>query len=245
MSLPLGFQPLSGRLSAAALSLLLAGGLLLAPTRAPAAQAEQESGVSVVGEGLVTARPDIARITVGVERFEPSLAPALEHAAAAMDAVIARLVQLGVSRDDIQTVRFSVSPVYDTRGDAPSLRGYRVSNALEATLRDIDRVGTVIDDVVAAGATRVEGVSFETSRLAELKAQAREQAMVNARTKAEQLAQLAGARLGSVIRIQESDAGGPAPVRTMAAPEAGAASTPIEAGQLQIRTVVSVTWQLE
>jgi uncharacterized protein YggE len=162
-----------------------------------------------------------------------------------MNAVIDRLVQAGVRRDEIQTVRFSIEPVYD-RGDRPVLRGYRVSNAVRATIRDLGRVGAIIDQAVAAGATRVDGVAFDTSRQAELKDRARELAMANARAKAEQLARLAGTSLGPVIRIEESDTGGVEPVRADAAAPAAAPPppTPIEGGQLEIRTSVRVVWAL-
>ena len=211
---------------------------------APAARAQQEVGLSVVGEGRVVAEPDLARVVIGVERQEQSLEAALAAAAGAMNAVVDRLMQLGVRREEIQTIRFAVEPVYD-RGDRPVLRGYRVSNAVSATIRDLGRVGPVIDQAVAAGATTVEGVSFGTSRLAELKDRARELAVANARAKAEQLARLAGTSLGPVIRIEESDTGGPETVRADAAPAAAPAPpTPIEGGQLEIRTSVRVVWAI-
>jgi uncharacterized protein len=214
-----------------------------APARVAFGQAGQESGISVVGEGRVLTPPDLARVVIGVERFDPSLGQAMASAANDMGAVINRLVQLGVSREGIQTIRFAVSPVYENRGDSPGLRGYRVSNAVGATIRSVARVGPIIDAATAAGATRIEGVSFDSSRLAELKDQARELAMSHARAKAEQLARLAGASLGPVISIQESDTGG-APVARAAvtAAPAGVAPTPIEPGELQVSTVVRVTW---
>jgi uncharacterized protein YggE len=223
--------------------LILAGTLSFVAT--PVAHAEQETGLSVVGEGRVITSPDLARVVFGVERFEPSLARALEDASHAMEAVIERLVALGVNRDDVKTIRFSVSPIYDGRGENPALRGYRVTNAVSATIRGLDRVGGIIDEAVGAGATRVEGVAFDTSRLPELKDEAREQAMANARGKADQLARLAGVTLGRPILIEESDPSGAPPVRQTAAPAAPAPeATPIEGGQLEIRTVVRVVWQI-
>jgi uncharacterized protein YggE len=211
----------------------------------PVAHAQQETGLSVIGEGRVITSPDLARVVLGVERFDASLARALADASSAMENVIDRLVQLGVSRDDIKTIRFSVSPVYDGRGESPALRGYRVSNSVSATIRGLDRVGVVIDESVAVGATRVEGIAFDTSRLPQLKDEAREQAMANARAKADQLAGLGGVTLGRPILIEESDPTGAPPVRQTAAPTTAAPeATPIEGGQLEIRTVVKVVWQI-
>jgi uncharacterized protein YggE len=227
-------------LGSALLTLVAASPVLAAPL----AQAGQQTGISVVGEGRVTVSPDVARVIFGVETTNPSLSQAMSEASASMNRVLDRLVELGVSRDDIQTVNFSVSPVYEGRGEGQVLRGYRVSNAASATPRDFSQIGTIIDEVVAAGATRVQSLSFDSSRRAQLHDQAREEAMRNARAKATQLASLAGVSLGPVISIQESDLGVPAPVR--AAPMAAAAeATPIEGGQLEIRTTVQVTWGIQ
>lgn len=225
-----------------------AGPLVLAPVgptaARPAHAQERPVGVSVVGEGRVVAAPDVARAVFGVERIEPSLGQALASASARMNQVIDRLVQLGIARDDIQTIRFSVEPLYDGRGESIVLRGFRVSNAVAATIRAVGSVGTIIDEAVAAGATRVEGVSFQTSRLGELKDQARVLAMANARAKAEQLAGLAGVPLGRVLSIEESDASGGPIERVAVTAAAPDRATPVEPGQLEIRTVVRVVWAL-
>ena len=224
------------------LGVLALGIAALLALSGPAATAQTDSGggISVVGEGQVLATPDLARVTFGVEQVDPSLSQAMATARSSMEAVLSRLEQLGVSREDIQTVGFSVSPVYDNRGEAAVLRGYRVSNVVRVTLRDFNQVGNIIDQVVAAGATRVQGISFDTSRDTELHDQARDLAVADARRKAEQLARAAGVSLGNVIAIDASGAGGVTPVREMAVAQTSA--TPIEGGQLEIRTTVRVTW---
>jgi uncharacterized protein YggE len=94
------------------------------------------------------------------------------------------------------------------------------------------------------GANRVQGIAFETSRLSELKAQARELAVANARAKAEQLARLTGVNLGRPQLIEESDpVGGPA-VRATALAAPSADTTPIATGQLEVRTTVHVVWEV-
>ena len=140
-------------------------------------------------------------------------------------------------------MRFSVSPIYEGRGEPQQLRGYRVNNAVGTTLRDLSQVGTIIDEVVLAGATRVESLGFDTSRRAQLQDEARQEAMRNARAKATQLASLAGVSLGQVVSIQESDTGA-IPVRTTMA-AAPAEATPIEGGQLEVQTTVRVTWAIQ
>jgi uncharacterized protein YggE len=106
----------------------------------------------------------------------------------------------------------------------------------------------LIDDVVSAGATRIYGIRFEASNMDDLKSQARDQAMQNARAKAEQLARDSGVALGRPISIEESDAG-VTPVRAQpaAAPAtfAQAPTTPIQAGELQVQTQVRVIWAIQ
>ena len=107
--------------------------------------------------------------------------------------------------------------------------------------------GALLDDVVGAGATRVVGISFEADDMSSLKEQARDQAMQNARAKADQLAREAGVSLGRPLTIEESDVGGVMPVQ--AAPRAAAAPaaappTPIQPGELQVRTTLRVVWAI-
>jgi uncharacterized protein YggE len=127
------------------------------------------------------------------------------------------------------------------------LRGYNVQNMVEVRSTNVGGLGALLDDAVSSGATRVFGISFEASDIESLKNQARDQAMANARAKAEQLARDAGVSLGKPITIQESDTGGVTPQQALA-PRAAAApapTTPIQPGQLQISTAVRVIWAIQ
>jgi uncharacterized protein YggE len=209
----------------------------------------QQTGISVVGSGIVLAPPDSARVTLGVEVFDPSLAAAQADASRRMDAVIARLKAAGIADADIRTSSYNVNPQYDSRdGNQSVLRGYRVQNLVDVKTSSIGGLGPLLDDIVAAGATRVYGIRFEADNLEALKSQAREQAMQNARAKAEQLARASGVGLGRPLFIEESDTGGVTPVRAEAAPAALAApapSTPIQSGELQVQTTVRVLWAIQ
>ena len=209
-----------------------------------------DSGISVVGSGIVLAQPNIARITLGVEVFDASLTNAQANAARSMDAVIAKLKSHGIADDDIRTTSYNVSPQYDTGRDpsATVLRGYQVQNLVEVHITNVGSLGQVLDDVVSAGATRFFGIRFDADNMEALKAQARDQAMQNARAKAEQLARGAGVTLGRAIAIQEADTGGVTPVRQQAAPAAAvgaAVTTPIQPGELQVQTTVHVVWAIQ
>jgi uncharacterized protein YggE len=231
---------------AATLIALAVTGLHSAPELAAQVPVQAESGISVVGEGIVVAQPTQARVTFGVEVIERSLSAAQRSAASQMDAVVNRLLELGVDRSDIQTVRFSVQPEYNQQVRPPALVGFRVSNAVSAKLKDVNTIGTTLDAVVEAGAVRVNHIQFEMADPAALKDQAREQAMNNARRKAEQLARLSGVALGRPIRIEESDRGDVTPVAAApAAREAMQATTPILPGELQVQTTVHVVYAIQ
>jgi uncharacterized protein YggE len=237
------------------LALVAAGAALLAVARPGAAQTVPgqppgNTGVSVVGQGIVTAQPDVARITLGSEVFDPSLTNAQAEAARRMDAVVNKLKASGIPESDIHTVSFSVNPQYDQQPNQnqPVLRGYQVQNLVEVKTTNVGGLGSLIDDAIGSGATRVFGIRFEASDMAALKSQARDQAMQDARAQAEQLARGAGVSLGRPIAIDISDTGGATPLpaarQALAAP-AGAAATPIQPGELQVSTTVHVVWAIQ
>jgi hypothetical protein len=239
-------------LSRVALALSLTALLALPPLTAAQTipvQPAPESGISVVGSGIVLAQPNIARITLGVEVFDGSLTNAQANAARTMDAVISKLKAHGIADDDIRTTSYNINPQYEPGRDpaAAALRGYQVQNLVDVRVTNVSTLGQILDDVVSAGATRVFGIRFEADNMEALKSQARDQAMQNARAKAEQLARDAGVSLGRAIAIQESDIGGVTPVRQLDTPAAApaAATTPIQPGQLQVQTTVRVVWAIQ
>jgi uncharacterized protein YggE len=215
---------------------------------APAADDDLRSTISVVGDGRVLVQPDIARASFGVEATGQTLSQAQADAATRMQAVIDTLVAQGVSRDDIRTSRLSATPIYDQK-DNTVIQGYRAANSVQVTLRSLDQVGAIVDAVTAAGANRVDGLSFAVENQEAPKGQARALAMQNARVKADQLASLAGVRIVSVKSIQESDASA-TPVRAQpqaayAAAPGAAPAPPVEPGTQEVRTQVSVTYIVE
>lgn len=226
----------------------LAAVLLLAPRgwaqTIPVQPSQSPSGVSVVGEGIVQAQPNLARITIGAEVSDASLANAQADAARRMDAVVSKMKDDGIADTDIHTVAYNVTPQYD---QSQTLRGYQVSNQVQVRTTNVSGLGSLLDDAVAAGATRIFGISFEASDMESLKNQARDQAMANALAKAQQLAKDGGVSLGRPIAIDESDAGGVTPVQVRtAAPAAQAApQTPIQPGQLQVSTTVRVLYAIQ
>ena len=216
------------------------------PVPSPAAA----PALSVLGEGVVIAQPTTARITLGTDVFMASLAAAQAEASTRMDAVVQKLKASGIPDSDIRTVSLSITPQYDTRDqNQPTLRGYQVQNLVEARSQNVGGLGQLIDDVVSAGATRVLGITFEAGDMQALKDQARDQAMQNARAKAEQLARDSGVSLGRPTLVEESDTGGATPTRAQPAPApaalAAAPPPPVQPGELQVRTTVRVVWAIQ
>jgi uncharacterized protein YggE len=171
----------------ASLAALVAGAPLGSAQTIPV-QPQLPSGISVVGEGIVLAQPNVVRVTLGVEVFDQLLANAQSEAARRMDAVVAKLKADGIADTDIRTVSYNISPQYEQGNANTVLRGYQVQNLVEVKSTNVGGLGTLLDDVVSSGATRIYGIGFESNDMEALKNQARDQAMANARAKADQLA---------------------------------------------------------
>jgi uncharacterized protein len=155
--------------------------------------------ITVAGEGRVAARPDLAVTTLGVDVYATGLGEAMAEAAGTMERVWQSLRGAGLQDPDLRTARYSVQVErpYDQKTGRPSdSPGYRVVNLVEARIRDLNRVGAILDDAIAAGANSVVGVAFTVADAGSLESQARAAAMADARGRAEQLARPVGAALG-------------------------------------------------
>ena len=227
------FQPVGGSSGAAAqVATPTAGGAGVPRT------------VSVGGEGRVAVRPDLAYAAFGVDTTNASLAQAQAENNQRMNAVLDKLKARGLQDRDLQTVGFSVSPQYDREGRP---NGYRVSNGVRATVRDLTALGPIIEETVAAGATTVRGISFDVANKEDAVRQAREAAVKDARDKAEQDARSAGVQLGAPVSITESSAPArPAVgVTPAAAPPAGGGNAPpIQAGEGFVVVTVQAVFEL-
>ncbi|MBM3946265.1 MAG: DUF541 domain-containing protein [SAR202 cluster bacterium] len=216
------------------------------------------AGVWVSGSGSVTAVPDIAILSLGVESRSRTVQEARDNAAKAMTTVIASLKDNGLADRDVQTHSFNVSPEYNfvERSDSAGRRtervliGYVVTNQVSVKVRALDRVGRTIDDVVRAGGdlTRISGINFTVDDPAPLRRQARDKAVADALAKAEQIARAAGVSLGRAYYLNESSFTAPAPQAVagrMMAAEAFAAPTPISGGELEIMVSVQAAFTIQ
>jgi uncharacterized protein YggE len=207
--------------------------------------------VTVEGRGVVRAAPDAATIQIGIDARSTTVADARASAARQMTAAIEALLARGVARADLQTEFYRVSLVWnrDAKGQPTTVWGYSVHNELKATIRDLDRLGDVLDDALAAGVNRLSGPTFFIERPQALADEARRLAAVDARRRAEILAGASGAELGRIVSIVEQENGGHRPIyraayaaSEMSAPDV---TTPIESGLEEIAIEIQTIWELD
>jgi uncharacterized protein YggE len=208
----------------------------------------QQEGISVNGEGKVTVTPDIATVSLGIEAQAATVGEAQSEASSAMDRVMGALNNNGVADKDIQTQYFNISQLtrWDDNTQQQVTIGYSVTNTVAAKIRELDKVGTIIDAVAAAGGdyARVNSIAFSIDDPTTYQEEARDRAMTNAKNKAEQLASLAGVKLGPPTYISESsNVPGPIYQSATTAP-APAPTTPITPGELDVTVDVQVAYSI-
>jgi uncharacterized protein YggE len=229
----------------------LAGVAALALSALPAlADQDFPAAISVSGEATISAPPDLAQIDAGVASDAKTAREASEANNAAMSKVLSALKAAGINDKDYQTSRLSLQAQYAPNRQASSapgpsvVTGYHASNRVTIRLRDIAKVASVIDTLVAAGANDIGGINFTISEASKLLDKAREEAVADARRKAEIYAKAAGVTLGIPLSISEAGSAMPVFRSKMAMPMA-ATSVPIAQGEETLSVSVSVTWAIK
>ncbi len=220
---------------------IAAGTLLAAPALA---QTAPPAMISVTGEATVSVPPDLAQIDAGVTTEAKTAREASDANNAAMGKVLLALKGAGIDENDYQTSRLSLQPQTAPNRTGPSaIVGYRASNRVTIRLRDVTKVASVIDTLVGAGANDIGGINFTVSQASKLLDDAREQAIADARRKAEIYAKAAGVTLGAPLSISEGSMPVPIPYRRMAAGIAAAA--PVAQGEETLQVTVAVSWAIK
>jgi len=230
-------------LGATTASLLLIAGPLAV------AQEKTVPTIAVTGEGIATARPDMAIVTVGVVTRAPTAAEAMAQNSRAMITVSAAVKQSGIESRDIETSRISLQPQYSYPGqgsrEAPKLVGYEASNNVSIRVRVIDKLGGLLDQLVASGANQVRGVELTLAEPGPLRDSARVAAMKDAMRKAQMLAEAAGVRIVRLFSATEDFFDPPRPMMRMSADAAAArAPVPVEAGEQEVRGRVTAVFEI-
>ena len=196
----------------------------------------------------VKAKPDLAEVSAGVTTQAPTAVAAMQANAKAMDAVVQRIKALGIAPEDIQTTGINLGAQYDYDQSAQRqvFRGYQASNRVSVTLRKIDRTGSVLDALVAAGATDIGGPSFSIDDDTSSRAQARKAAFDKAQAQASEYARWAGYSGVRLLSISEAvNPGRPMPyAEARVAMAADMKQTPVEPGLVGTAVTISVTFEM-
>jgi hypothetical protein len=199
--------------------------------------------ISVTGEATVSVPPDLAEIEGGVTNDAKTAREASEANNAAMGKLLLALKAASIDEKDIQTSRLSLQPQSaPNRAGSSAIIGYRASNQVTIRLRDVTKVANAVDTLVGAGANDIGGINFMVSQASKLLDQAREQAISDARRKAEIYAKAAGVTLGAPLSISEEGSPGAMPYRKMSA---GIAAAPVAQGEETLQVTVNVSWAIK
>ncbi len=207
------------------------------------AQTAEPPSITVTGEGVVKATPDQAWVRIGAESRSKNSKEAQQRNAELMTAVQQKLTALGIPKDAVRTVGIDLQPEFDYNNGRQTLRGYVARNTIEVRIDDFAKVGDVLDAAVGSGATNVHGLRFDVKNRDAVEEQALQRAVTSGMAKANTIAGAAKRSVDRVIRIEEQfvGGGGPQPVERAMMRMAADASTPVEAGEIEIRAMVRVT----
>jgi hypothetical protein len=210
---------------------------------APASAQSETPAISVTGEATISVPPDQAQVEAGVTSNGKTAREASEANNVTMGQVLLALKAAGIDGKDIQTSRLSLQPQSAPNHSTNAIVGYRASNQVTVRLRDVTKVASTIDLLVGAGANEIGGINFMVSQASKLLDDAREQAVADARRKAEIYAKAAGVTLGAPLSIAEE--GAPAPVFRGKMAMAPMAATPVAQGEQTLSVTVSVSWAIK
>jgi uncharacterized protein YggE len=209
-------------------------------------QPEKTPQITVRGSGSIVAKPDIMVVNIGVSIQEPSIKAAQDKVSSAISAMEAKLKAAGLTEKDYRTVQYNVGPVTTYEGadkgvpGTPKVVGFLVTNILEVTIRDIDNVPTLLQQLVDAGANTVYNMYYGFSDPQALANQAYDKALQDAQAKATRVATLSNLQLGKILNVTEASANPPVPYgKDMGAGGAG----PFYPGQQTIQVDVIVTYE--
>lgn len=244
-------------IAATAAVVLLLGGLVIElvgfsqPVAAAQNTPEVPAGrsITVVGEGKVRVKPDIAQAGIGIEIINADVKQASDEATATMQKILDALKAQGVAENDIQTSYFNIwgERPYSPDSSQSTQTIYHVSNTVNVTIRDLSKVTTTLGAAIEAGANTINSINFNVAEPAELQGQARQQAVDDARAKAQELAGLNGVTLGEVVSVSEvvQDSGPLFDTASYAQGVGGGGVGPISPGEIEVIVRLQVSYAIQ
>jgi uncharacterized protein YggE len=233
-------------------TIIIIGGLYLYNTFGPplrfsvsSVATTKDTLFTVTGEGKASAIPDQATIRMGMTSSKPTISDAQNEVNATVNNLLSRLGSLGVEKKDIKTENYSVYPQYSQTN---KIQGYTVSSDLVVTIRNIDKINSIIDNATQSGLNMVGGIDFGLSdaKQKEVSQEARENAVKIAKEKAESLAKAGGLRLGRIINVEESSNDAIQPIMFKSSEANGAPAdtqTHVQPGSTDIVTTISLSYE--
>jgi hypothetical protein len=232
------------------LRILVALALLVGPALAD--DGPPPRTIAVTGEGKVTAAPDLAVVSFGVDTTAPAAAAAVAENAKKSTALVEAIKNKIGATDKVATTQYSLSPVYEQRERVtqgpPKITGYVASNMVRVELHDVKAVGALIDAATSAGANRANDLQFTLEERAAAQSKALARAGEDARRQAEAAAAALGVELGRVLSA--TTGGGPIVypktfARAGMAALAEAAPPPVEASDVDVSVTLQVTYEIK
>ena len=224
----------------------LVGGLIALQVPSTAQQTNDgttERTITVTGSATISAKPDEAVVSLGVQTQATKAQDAMDQNAARMTQVFEALKAMGIGDADLATASISLDPMWDDHGQ--TVIGFQARNQIDVTVHDMGQVGAVIDAGIGAGANLAGGIMFRLSDQNQGVDDALARAVQDAKAKADTMASAADASIGQVVTIAESGSPGPQPYYDrMALTGAEAVSTPVDPPTIETEVQVTVTWQL-
>jgi len=207
---------------------------------------EQGTHLTVTGQGSISVVPDMATVNIGVTTTSDSVAMAQTENSATMQRVLTAIKRLGIEDKDITTAYYSINPQYNYDQAQPVIYGYQVMNTVKVTLRDIDKIGELLEKATTAGANTADSIIFGSSKADELYSMALEEAYTAAKAKGEVLADAAGMKIKGLVSVSDSSSiSSPMDVRYAMADAASSIAVPVESGQLTFTATVTAVYNIK
>jgi len=204
--------------------------------------------ISIMGEGKVTAVPDIALVSLGLSTQKNKVSDAQTENSKTINSLIDKLKGSGIAKEDIQTTDYSIYPNYDYSNGKQTLTGYTVSQTVQVKIRQTDKVDDVLKIAGDLNLNQIGGLTFTIDNPENYKQEARIKALENAKEKADALAKVMGVKLGKVISFSESEGSvtPPYPMYAKAEGLGGGATAPtVEAGSQDIIIDATISYELD
>ncbi|WP_323748368.1 MULTISPECIES: SIMPL domain-containing protein [unclassified Phyllobacterium] len=236
------------------LTLAVATTAIMAAPLAASADETPRPRIVVTGEGQASVAPDTAIVSLVVMEEKPTAREALTANNEAMGKVLDGMKKAGIAERDLQTSGFNIEPRYvypenkdkGQQPEAPKIVGYAVSNSLTVRVRDLTKIGNILDQSVTLGVNQGGNLSFTNDKPEAILEEARKKAVANAIAKAKTLSAAAGVELGKVTEISEqSFQPRPMPMAQAKAFSASADSVPVATGENSYNVTVNVTFELK